>query len=300
MIHRQSGLGRGLGALIPPRPSVGVASPSATAAELVAAAPASLTDELGAFLYVPLTQISRNPKQPRRYFEHGAMEELVSSVKAHGILEPLIVTRTPDGRYELVAGERRARAAQIAGLEAVPCLVRSATDQQKLELALIENLQREDLNPIEEARAYEQLMEEFGLTQEEVAAKVGKSRPQIANIVRLLGLPDEIQRALIEGKITASNARTLLSLPSDSERLELFQAMLAQSFTVRETAARVPHPRRARSTTVDPNLLEYERRLRDRLGHRVEIKPKRQGQGEIRIGFQSAEDLKGLVDIISE
>lgn len=295
MIHRQSGLGRGLGALIPPTPrttqppiEVGLGpAPSPTAA------PVNAT-----FLEVPVSQIAPNPKQPRRHFEHAAMEDLVSSINEHGIVEPLIVTRLADDRYELVAGERRLRAAEIAGLETVPCVVRTASEQDKLELALIENVQRQDLNPIEEARAYERLIAEFGLTQDQVSAKVGKSRPQVANMVRLLQLPQDIQQALIDRKISASNARTLLSLPSENERRELFQTMLAGNFTVRQTEARVPHPRRAHAAA-DPNVRDAERRLRESLGHRVDIRRAADGRGEIRISFENDDDLRDLTDRLS-
>lgn len=291
MIHRQTGLGRGLGALIPSktvRPAVEV-----DLNETSVPAPAPL--ESGTFLQVPVSLIVPNPKQPRRHFEHAALEDLVSSIKEHGIIEPLVVTRAGDGTYELVAGERRLRAAQIAGLETVPCVVRTATEQEKLELALIENVQRQDLNPIEEAIAYQRLMDEFGLTQDQVSAKVGKSRPQVANTVRLLQLPADIQQALVDRKISASNARTLLSLPTDQERRDLFQAMLAGNFTVRQAEARVPHPRRARAAA-DPNVQDAERRLRESLGHRVEIKRTPDGAGEIRIVFENDEDLRDLTN----
>lgn len=291
MIHRQTGLGRGLGAIIPPRPG---AVPPATEVGIgpapVATAPAPL--EGGTFLQVPVSLITPNPKQPRRHFDHAALEDLVSSIKEHGIVEPLVVTRG-DAGYELIAGERRLRAAQIAGLETVPCVVRTASEQEKLELALIENVQRQDLNPIEEAFAYQRLMDEFGLTQDQVSAKVGKSRPQVANTVRLLQLPADIQQALMDRKISASNARTLLSLPTDQERHDLFSAMLAGNFTVRQTEARVPHPRRARVVS-DPNVLDAERRLRESLGHRVDIKRSPNGSGEIKIAFENEEDLRDL------
>jgi ParB family chromosome partitioning protein len=223
------------------------------------------------------------------------MEDLVTSIKEHGVIEPLVVTRKPDGRYELIVGERRLRASQIAGIETVPCMVRSASEQDKLELAIIENVQRQDLNPIEEANGYKRLMDEFGLTQDEVSAKVGKSRPQVGNTVRLLQLPADVQQALMDKRISASNARTLLSLPTEDERHELFGAMLAGNFTVRQTEDRVPHPRRGRIAT-DPNVADLERRIREVLGHRAEVKRRPDGAGEIRIPFQNEEDLRDLSD----
>lgn len=291
MIHRQTGLGRGLGAIIPQRPGATRPPLEVGVSQSPVPSPQSPT-EGSSFLQVPVSLIVPNPKQPRRHFDHAALEDLVSSIKEHGVIEPLVVTRG-DAGYELVAGERRLRAAQIAGLETVPCVVRTATEREKLELALIENVQRQDLNPIEEATAYQRLMDEFGLTQDQVSTKVGKSRPQVANTVRLLQLPADIRQALVDRKISASNARTLLSLPTDQERHDLFQAMLAGNFTVRQTEARVPHPRRAR-VAADPNVQDAERRLRESLGHRVEIKRSPNGSGEIRIGFENEEDLNNL------
>lgn len=299
MIHRQSGLGRGLGALIPPRPSAPSAPVSGTPAASLPAttvpAPGGETALQSGYLQIPVADIVPNPHQPRQHFEAGALEDLVASIKEHGVLSPLIVTARTDGTYELVAGERRLRAATLAGLATVPAVVRTASEQEKLELAIIENVQRQDLNPVEEALAYRRLMDEFGLTQDQVSAKVGKSRPQVANMVRLLQLPEEIQHALVERKISASNARTLLSLPSEEARMDLFRAMLAGTFTVRQTEARVPHPRRAAKAAKNPNLAEAERSLRDALGHRVEIKQSGNGSGEIRVGFEDQEDFQSLV-----
>lgn len=293
MMNRTSGLGRGLGALIPPRPVKPALETEVRPNPVVVASGSVVPD--GALCFLPVTQIVPNPHQPRRHFDHAALEDLVSSIKEHGVIEPLVVTSSPNGQYELIAGERRLRASQIAGLETVPAVVRSASEQQKLEIAIIENVQRQDLNPIEEAIAYKRLMDEFNLTQDEVSTKVGKSRPQVANTVRLLQLPEDVQKALVERKISASNARTLLSLSSDDERHELFQAMLAGNFTVRQTESRVPHPRRAKSSAgMDPNLRDAERRLRESLGHRVDIKSSGNG-GEIRIGFENEEDLNGIV-----
>ena len=331
MMKRPGGLGRGLGALIPQKRDdavggsfsahVGVShpipqrtsdsespqySPLAHAslppieqevsapireAQLVAAA-------IGPYHELPIENITSNPLQPRRHFDHAALEDLVESIREHGIIEPLIVTELPNGMYELIAGERRLRAGKIAGIERVPAIVRSATEQDKLEIAIIENVQRHDLNPIEEAIAYKRLMDEFGLTQDEVGIKVGKSRPQVGNTVRLLQLPEEIQQALIERKISSSNARTLISLPTDAERMELFRAMLAGNFTVRETERRV-YPTRQPRVSGDPNVLDLVHRLRESLGHRADIKRTSGTSGEIRISFENDEDLQGLVGKIT-
>lgn len=302
MKRRPIGLGRGLGALIPPKSGGTVSSGDTSQSKRVDRAPEMGTSApevpkpRGIYREVPIAEIAANPQQPRRHFDHAALEGLVTSIQERGIIQPLVVTQLSNGTYELIAGERRLRAARIAGLDSVPCIVRTATEQDKLELALIENIQRHDLNPIEEATAYNRLIEEFGMTQDEVGQKVGKSRPRVANTVRLLQLPDDIQQALVDRKINASNARTLLSLSSDEERMDLFRAMLAGNFTVRQTEARVPHPRRARE--VDPNVLEHERKFREALGHRVDVKPGRSGGGEIRIFFHSDDDLNDLASRI--
>jgi ParB family chromosome partitioning protein len=294
MMKRPSGLGRGLGALIPPSNGGTYSTPRQTeASQPQGIAEASVNGS--AYREISVDAIVANPHQPRQHFDHAALEDLVSSIQERGVIEPLIVTDLGNGTYELIAGERRLRASRIAGLQTVPCVIRSASDREKLELAIIENVQRHDLNPIEEAVAYKRLMDEFGLTQDEVGEKVGKSRPQVANIVRLLQLPEEIRQALMDRKINSSNARTLLSLPSETERMELFRAMLSQNFTVRETEKHVGHPRAKAGPSADPNVLEYERRLRELTGHRAEIKMSAKG-GEIRIPFQSDEDLGGLME----
>ncbi|MBE7525019.1 ParB/RepB/Spo0J family partition protein [candidate division WWE3 bacterium] len=288
MMKRPSGLGRGLGALIPPRPG------GSSVAQTVEPHAPPHAEIQGGFMEIPVEHIVPNPKQPRQHFDHAALEDLTNSIREHGVVEPLIVTRLPDGNFELIAGERRLRAATIAGLATVPCVIRTASEQDKLELALIENIQRHDLNPIEEAIAYQRLMDEFGLTQDDVGKKVGKSRPQVGNTVRLLQLPREIQQALVDRKISASNARTLLSLPTDAERMRLFEDMLAGQFTVRQTEARIPHPRRGRISQ-DPNIAAAEQRVRDWVGHRVHIKTAGDGAGEIRIYFHDQEDLEDLL-----
>jgi len=295
MMGRQSGLGRGLGALIPQR------SPSPDATQAPTAAEPAIARHAGELVVqrIPVDRIDPNPHQPRTHFDHNALEDLVSSIKEHGILQPLVVTEKPDGRYELIVGERRLRAAKIADFDAVPAIVRSATEQQKMELALIENVQRADLNPIEEAHAYLRLQEEFGLTQDQVGERVGKSRPQVANIIRLLQLPEEIQRALAEQRISASNARTLLSLPTDEERMGMFDALLKGNFTVRQTEARVPHHRSRRVTESDPNLAAIENRLRDALGTKVKVTRDARGEGEVRIQYYDDEDLNAIADRIA-
>ena len=309
IIGRQSGLGRGLGAIIPPKPQAG-AQARASAEEPMpyrgeephrADTPYSSDAASGMrVLEVPVGLIDPNPQQPREHFDHAGMEDLVASIKEHGVMQPIVVTVKPDGRYELIAGERRLRASKIAERETIPVIARTATDQQKLELAIIENVQRRDLNPLEEAQAYIRLQMEFNFTQDEIGTRVGKSRPQIANIIRLLQLPQTIQDALAQSRISMSNARTLLSMPTEEERLSLFNSMLEGNFTVRQTEARVPrkHATKERSPE-DVNVTMAEKRLRERLGTRVAIKRDANGEGEIRITFLNDEDLSALVTRIS-
>lgn len=283
MVH--SALGRGLGSLIPHKQSI---------TEQVISQARTQVLEVG------VNDIVENPRQPRHHFSQADLEDLIASIKEHGILQPLVVTRV--GRtYELIAGERRLRASRTLGLKTVPVIVREADEQQKLELALIENIQRQDLNAFEEALAYKALVDEFNLTQDEVGKRVGKSRSNVANILRLLDLPEEMLHALRDGKITKSHARTLLAEPNDGKREALFEAMLNGGVSVREAEARIVSPRKNSSKTPtkrDPNLLAHEKRLREILGTKVEIKESG-GKGSISIAFYSRDELLDLLDRLS-
>lgn len=287
MAHR--GLGRGLSSLIPKR-----VSPAVVPSTSPVAVPAA--DQVH---HVPPEHIAPNPHQPRQDFDHEGLEELVASIKQHGILQPLVATRAGGG-FQLIAGERRLRAAKILQLPTVPILVRDVQRQQQLELALIENVQRQNLNSIEEAVAYQRLVAEFNLTQEQLAERLGKSRPAIANTLRLLNLPEEIQRAVVSGKITAGTARVIAGLPSD-QQLKLFRKALRQSWTVRavEAAARLVsvRPYRRRQAT-DPQLDAYREQLQQALGTKVRIKKSGPG-GHIAIDFFSDEELTALVSRLS-
>jgi len=246
---------------------------------------------------IPISEIIPNPEQPRKEFSHTDLENLVASIKEHGIIQPLVVTEKDDGGYELIAGERRLRASQIAGLATVPAIVRSATQQQKLELALIENIQRQNLNPLEEGFAYERLMQEFGLTQEQVAQRVGKSRPVVANAVRLLDLPEPIQKALVDGTLNAGKARAILSLKDEKEQMELFKSLIGEHMSVRDVEHMVEsHGPQSRKGSVrrDPNVQAQEQLLEERLGTRVRI-AQRGERGTIAIEFNSREELKRLM-----
>jgi len=283
MSKAKGGLGRGLGALIPPKIAPDIATPEAD----IAAAPET---------EIAVDDIVENPHQPRRYFAPADLEDLVGSIKEHGILQPLLVTRQPDGTYELIAGERRLRSARLLGLKTVPAVIReSTTDQQKLELALIENIQRADLNPIEEAQAYQSFVELFSMTQDDVAKRIGKSRSYVANAVRLLDLEPEIQQAVMEGKISRSAARTLLSEVDQQKRLAMFKEMLKGKLTVRQAEAKASGARPgAKRAVKDANVRAIEDELRNALETKVELKMNGTS-GKMTIHFYSKDDLKKLV-----
>lgn len=273
------GLGRGLGSLIPSRK--GEASPIV---EL-------LDNER--ILKIKTEIIEANPLQPRGRIDHAALEDLINSIKEHGILQPLIVSRTGAG-YTLIAGERRLKAAKILGLKTVPAIVRDTSRQEKLEIALVENLQRKNLNPLEEAMAYQKLVDEFNLNQEQVAKRVGKSREAVANTLRLLALPREIQKAILEEKISEGHAKAILSLPEEKEQLKLFQTILKSNLSVRKTESISRKLKKPNFRPFDPALLEKEDFLREHLGTRVKI-DKKGNRGKITIEFYSEAELNLIV-----
>jgi len=270
------GLGRGLDSLIP-----------TSIDEMGEEVKVNATD------FISVSLIDPNPHQPRQNFEEVSLSELASSIREHGILQPLLLTPNED-RYQLIAGERRLRAAKIAGLKEVPVIIRTLDDQSKLELALIENVQRENLNPIEAAYSYKKLMDEFNLTQDEVARKVGKARSTIANTIRLLSLPAEIKAALSRGVITEGHARTLLGIENKEEQLLLFQNMVSGKITVRQAESRSS---RVRGNTLtqpkDPDFEAAEKKLEETLGSKVVIKSKSKG-GQIVINYYNFEDLERI------
>ncbi|MFA7653881.1 MAG: ParB/RepB/Spo0J family partition protein [Candidatus Magasanikbacteria bacterium] len=248
---------------------------------------------------IPISKIETNSDQPRKRFGSEELSELAESIKKHGILQPVIVVEKSDGCYELIAGERRVRASKLVGLTTVPAVIKSFAAQEKLEVALIENIQRANLNAIEEAFAYQRLIEEFGLTQQDVADKVGKSRPAVANSVRLLDLPTEAQSALIDSKINAGQARALLSLDDQAEQLKVLSSMLGQHITVRELEYTVAQKRAPGKSRRDPNLLYLENKLRGILGTKVMISQKGE-QGTITISYHSKEELGRLIKEIGK
>lgn len=289
------GLGRGLGSLIPKKEveQVVVPTPSFSVSEPAVAPTPSAQ---GIPLLVPIERVLPNPHQPRTYFDHTDLEDLIASIKIHGVLQPLVVTEKRDGTYELIAGERRLRASRMAGLGTVPVVIRQAEPQEKLELALIENIQRQDLNALEEAKAYRELMDTYHLTQEQVAERVGKSRSQVANTVRLLELPEEIQHAVEAGTIPPSAARTLLSLESAEEQLRWWQRMMEEKLSVRAVEDAVRRVRGPQKVHIpDANIEADETALRSALNTKVQVK-KHGEAGTVTLSFFSTEEYRELVD----
>lgn len=309
----KGGLGRGLGSLIgsPASPSVAQTSaPDTIDGSLITKAPAPKFEaglvespEVAAgqvhIRYISPAEIRVNSQQPRQYFAEDELRELTDSIREHGILQPLVVSLTERGDYELIAGERRLRASKALNLDKIPVVVRAPEEEhKKLELALIENIQRQDLNPVEEARAYKKMMTDFGLRQEDVATKVGKSRPAVANALRLLELDEDILQSLAAGAITRSHARTLLAEPDTERRRELYQQMLRGDMTVREAEARAGARTVRQAGVKDPNITALEGELRESLGTKVTIDIKG-GAGKVGIHFYSREDLKELIAKLS-
>ncbi|HAM56023.1 MAG TPA: hypothetical protein DCQ64_11685 [Candidatus Rokubacteria bacterium] len=272
------GLGRGLGALLSSTPSEGQDS----------------------LVEIPVGQIAVSPNQPRKAFGSNTLNELAASIRASGVIQPVIVRRQGMG-YQLIAGERRWRAARLAGLDRIPALVREATDAQSLELALVENLLREDLNPIEQAEAYQKLLAQFAWTQEELAERVGKDRSSIANCLRLLKLPESIQADLRAGRLTMGHARALLSLASAADQLRLREEILAHSWSVRTTEEDVQRKRSQlprRPLRRSPELGALEDTLREALVTRVRLVGNER-RGRIEIAYTSREDLDRLTEILT-
>ncbi len=260
----------------------------------------SSSDEV---IKIPVENIVPNPNQPRFYFDGENLKNLSESIKEHGIIQPIIVTKIGEGRYELIAGERRLQASKLIGKKEIPAIVKLATNQEKLEFALVENIQRRDLNPIEEARAYKKLQTEFNLTQEDVAKRTGKNRSTIANIIRLLELPVEIQRGLIEGKITEGHARAILGLSNPEKQRALYELILKKNFTVRDAENKVKevtvhaHQRKG-AKQIDPSIQDLEDKIQQKLGTKVQIK-KRGSAGKITIDFFSDEEFNKIIALLN-
>ena len=282
MSTKQRGLGRGLGALIDDF---------------------SASESAQAVTSLPLQKVEPNPNQPRHRFDEEELQALADSISEHGILQPLAVRKMEGDFYQIIAGERRWRAARLAGLQEVPVVVVEADDKTVMELALIENLQRQDLNPMEEAEGYRVLTEEYGLTQEEAAARVGKSRPAVANALRLLALPDEVRELVEKGELSAGHARAILSLPTKAKQKTAAQRILALRLSVRQAeamckrlAAEEMKPEPPKHTDVD-YVAECEKALSRRLDRKVRIvNGKRKGRFELE--FYGEDDLQRLYEIL--
>ena len=276
------GLGRGLGALL-----------------------GDFTDELekkSAYQLLPIYKVEPNPDQPRHDFDEEELQLLADSITVHGVIQPLTVRETGNGYYQIIAGERRWRASRLAGLSEIPAVIIEADDRKAMELALIENLQRQDLNPVEESLGYQALISEYGLTQEEAATRVGKSRPTVANALRLLHLPDSVLNLLRQGSLTSGHARAILSLKSEKEQLEAAQKICALGLSVRQAEllcknmSKDPKPEKEATFAVD-YVAECEKSLSKHLGRGVKIvNGKRKGRFELE--FYGQEDLQNLLDAL--
>lgn len=289
MSSKRSGLGKGLEALIP--------------SGQAAAEPASGATGV---IQVAVSQVSPNPRQPRTHFDSTELEELAASIREHGVIQPLIVSKKEKGSgYVLIAGERRLQASIHAGLKTVPVIVRQTTDQEKLLLALIENVQREDLNPLEEANAYQQLAEEFGLSHDEISLHVGKSRVAVTNTLRLLKLPKVVQTALVEEQITEGHARALLMLETPVSQTAALHQVVARDLSVRQTEEYVRRlkgekPAAKAKLAPLPDILALEERLRSALGTKVNLRHSKKGRGTLTLHFYSDEELNSLLDKLLE
>lgn len=288
---RRPALGRGMAALLSNAPP-----PSSVVAMPAPAVPGR------AVLALPIEAVERNPDQPRKHFEEARLEELAASIREHGIIEPILVRRE-GGSYRILAGERRWRAAQRAGLQEIPVIVREASDREAFELALVENLQREDLNAIEEAEAYEILLTDHSLTQEEVAKRVGKERSTVANALRLLKLPDTVREAVRDGQLDMGHARALLGLEGDEAIRKAAERAIREGLSVRATEALVrsltTRPSKKSTPgakgTETPAIRDLTQRLQRRLGARCRVVPKSAVAGKLEVEYSSLDELDGIL-----
>ena len=282
----ERGLGKGLGALL---------------------GDAALQTQEAGSLSLPISQVEPGLKQPRKRFDDEALADLADSIRQHGVIQPLTVRRLSSGYYQIIAGERRRRAAKLAGLSEVPVVIIEADDRKVMELGLIENLQREDLNPMEEAGGYRVLMEEYGLTQEEVAQQVGKSRPAVANALRLLSLPPSLHPLLEDGQLSAGHARAILSVPSPQLQEKLADKVVAEGLSVRQTealakrlaAGEATPPPRPEGPDLSIYLKEAERTLGARFGRKVSIVSGKR-KGRIELEYYGPDDLTALLDLLEK
>lgn len=296
MAKAARGLGKGLDSLIP------VAVPKTESVETGAK-----KEDNAQGIYVKITKVEPNREQPRKNFDEDALQELADSIKQYGIVEPLIV-QDRKTHYEIIAGERRWRAAKLAGLKEVPVIVRNYTEQEIVEISLIENIQREDLNPIEEAQAYKRLLTEFNLKQDEVAERVAKSRTAVTNSMRLLKLCDDVQQMIIDGMISTGHARALITIEDPEQQYIIAQRIFDEKLSVRDVEKLVKNlnqpPKEKKAIIVDKSLeavyQDIEENLKQKLSTKVSITSKGNGSGKIEIEFYSHEDLEKLMDLLSK
>jgi ParB family transcriptional regulator, chromosome partitioning protein len=303
MAQQKRGLGKGLGALIPTASSAAPALPG----QAYAVAEAQ-PEAIGAyFAEIPVGAITPNPRQPRQVFDEETLEELAASIRAVGLLQPVVVRKVMPGHYELVMGERRWRACELAGLAQIPAIVRETSDDDLLRDALIENLHREQLNPLEEAAAYQQLLDDFSATHEDLARRIGRSRPHISNTIRLLSLPPNVQKRVAAGVLSAGHARALLGVDDLQAQEQLAHRIVAEGLSVRAVeeivalgaqAAKATRPHDARPKPVAPGLRDLADRLSDAFDTRVKVELG-QRKGKIVVEFASLEDLERIVQTMT-
>ncbi|MFC1644873.1 ParB/RepB/Spo0J family partition protein [Patescibacteria group bacterium] len=310
-MSQEYGLGRGLASLIPQKHGQGTRGNSGASDDFRRPAAGrgkedekkkeDAVDVSNGSMEVEIGKIKTNPFQPRTNFDKEKLRELSDSIKHQGIIQPLIVTRSGDD-FELIAGERRLQASKEVGLQKVPVVVRDVNNKEKLEWAIAENVQRHNLNPIEEAKAYKRLMDEFDLTQEEVAKKMGKSRSLVANKIRLLDLPIDVQKALISGYITEGHAKAILAISDQQKRITLLDMIIKGGLTVRQAEKKTQEmddSKQRKHISIDPKIRDLESRLAEKLGTKVKLKKSGEEGGKIIIDFYSKEELDGILGRIS-
>jgi ParB family chromosome partitioning protein len=288
---RRTALGKGIESLLGPRPQT-----------------AAVAEPTGKPLEIPLDRIDRNPNQTRTSFDEAKLGELAQSIAATGVVQPVVVRELPGGRYQLIMGERRWRASQVAGKTSIPAIVRQVSDEQAMEMTIVENLQRADLNPMEQARAFERLSREFKLTQEQMATRTGKDRASVGNFIRLLKLPDSVQALVESGALTFGHARALLSLDSPEQIMAAAGKVTSLAMSVRQTETYVqgrmnpeskPKPTAATAPAQDPNVREAQDRIQRRLGLKVHIEDKK-GRGKVIIDYTGIDDFDAILAALGD
>ena len=293
MAVKRTGLGKGLDSMIPPK-----------ATQRAVKEDKNTVSKTGETI-LKINEVEPNKKQPRKFFNEEALQELSDSIKQHGIVQPLVVAKKDD-YFEIIAGERRWRAAKLAGLKEVPVIIRNYTEQEIVEISLIENIQREDLNPIEEAQAYKRLLTEFHLKQDEVAERVSKSRAAVTNSIRLLKLNEDVQRMVVDEMISTGHARALLAVENPEEQYNLAQRIFDEKLSVRDVEKLVKNlhkpakPKKTDDKTMQVIYQDIEEKLKQKLGRKVTVTSRGEGSGKIEIEFYNHEDLDRLLDVLNK